>query len=566
MDPIVLQALEMLRQGACGEITGADFFRSSDYQAYAGGPVVPPQFRNGSYPFQDLGVHGLYLMEAFLGPIRNADIRYYASGIGDPNLVFDEWRALLECEKAPGQMYISWNVRPIQNEVIVHGTRGVMTIDCYLQTISLRKTYPAPKPVQRILGAGFGSLRMLWKVTANTIRFATGRLVPNPGIHLSVVKFHEALRRGESPPVPAEEGRRSIALLEEVSRRADADKFAYLAETTPLRPPRILVTGAGGFLGRALVNRLRAAGEPMRVMLRRPPATPLGHDVHVVYGDLGNPAAVERALQGIDTVFHVGAAMRGGNFEYSAGTIWGTRNVIEACERHGVSRLVYVSSMSVLDHAGHQPGAPVNESYPYEPRASERGLYTQTKLEAEKMVLQAAAGNRIHAVVLRPGQIYGPGAEHIPPSGTIGIAGRWLVVGSGNHYVPFVYVENVVDAMLLAAGADLPNGSVFQLVDPDGIRQRDYIEAVRGSGRVVRASYVPPWFLTIAAWGVKLLGKMLKRSVPLTPYRVRSITPLWPCDSTAAHTRLGWTPRVGLREGLAITFPPHAAMNATSRR
>ena len=59
------------------------------------------------------------------------------------------------------------------------------------------------------------------------------------------------------------------------------------------------------------------------------------------------------------------------------------------------------------------------------PRA--RGLYTQTKLEAEKMVL-AAAADRIHAVVLRPGQIYGAGAEKIPPSGTIGIAGRWLVV------------------------------------------------------------------------------------------------------------------------------------------
>jgi hypothetical protein len=59
----------------------------------------------------------------------------------------------------------------------------------------------------------------------------------------------------------------------------------------------------------------------------------------------------------------------------------------------------------------------------------------------------------------------------------------------------------------------------------------------------------------MAAWGVELLGKALKRPVPLTPYRVRSITPLWPCDSTAAHTQLGWTPRVRIAEGMAITFP-----------
>src|SRR4051794_39204873 len=90
MDPIVLRALKLVRDGALGDVTGADFFRSSDYPAFAGGPNMPPHFRTGSYPFQDLGVHGLYLIEAFLGPIRHADIRYYASGLGDPNLVFDE--------------------------------------------------------------------------------------------------------------------------------------------------------------------------------------------------------------------------------------------------------------------------------------------------------------------------------------------------------------------------------------------------------------------------------------------------------------------------------------------
>src|SRR5581483_9407778 len=85
MDPVVLKALDLVQEGAIGEVRGVEFLRSSDYQAYAGGPVLPPQFRNGSYPFQDLGVHGLYLMEAFLGPIQRADTRYYASGAGDPN-------------------------------------------------------------------------------------------------------------------------------------------------------------------------------------------------------------------------------------------------------------------------------------------------------------------------------------------------------------------------------------------------------------------------------------------------------------------------------------------------
>jgi nucleoside-diphosphate-sugar epimerase len=451
-------------------------------------------------------------------------------------------------------MYISWNVRPMQNELIVHGTRGVLHVDCYLQTLSLRKTYPAPKPVQRILGAGLNSLGMLWNVTANTIRFATGRLKPWPGIHVSVVKFHEALHNGTPPPVPAEEGRRIIALLEDVSRRADADRCAYLAEAPPVHAPRVLVTGAGGFLGRALVNRLRAEGEPLRLLLRRPAHEPPPSDLHIVYGDLGNPAVVDHAVEGMDIVFHLGAAMKGGPSKFHSSTIWGTRNIVDACIRHG-ARLVYVSSLSVLDHAGHVSDTPVTEDSPYEPHADWRGLYTQTKLEAEGMVLEAAAG-RIRAVVLRPGQIYGPGSEHVPPSGTINLGGRWLVAGSGDHYVPLVYVENVVDALLQAAQADLPSPALFHLVDPVGIRQKDYIAYVQRSGRPVRVSYVPAWLLTAAGFGVELLGKLLKRPVPLTPYQVKSITPLWPCDCTAAHTRLQWTPRVSVQDGMRRTFGP----------
>lgn len=553
MDPIFLRALDMLRNGACGSVMGVDFFRSSDYPPYAGGPTIPPQYRKGSYPFQDLGVHALYLLEAFLGEIRQADIRYYASG-KDPNLFFDEWRALVECQSGPGQIYISWNVRPIQNELVIHGTKGVMYVDCYLQTLVVRKTYPAPKAIQRILGAWATSMGLLVKVTANAVRFVTKRLLPSPGIHVSVVKFYEALRDGVAPPVPAEEGRRIVALLQEVSERADAEKIARLCEAAPARPPRILVTGSSGFLGRALLKRLREKGEALRLLVRRPTREFEGDPaIHLVYGDLGDPAAVDRAVDGVDVVYHVGAAMKGGPMEFECGTVWGTKNIVAACQKHGVKRLVYVSSMSVLDQAGHRPGTAVQEASATEPHPEKRGAYTQTKLTAERIV-QEAARQGLPAVILRPGQIFGPGAEKVPPSGTIGLGGRWVVVGPGNLPLPLVYVDDVVDALVLAELAGTP-GEIFQLVDRETVTQKEYAAAAkRKFGNALRVQFMPKPVLMTLAVGVEILEKLLKRPLPLSRYRVRSLRPLWPCDCSAAEIRLGWQPRVGVREGLRRTY------------
>ena len=212
MDPIVLEALRLTEGGACGDILAVDFLRSSSYPPYAGGPM-PAHYREGGYPFLDIGVHGLSLLEAFLGPIRDLDVHHHSTG-RDPHLTFDEWHALVRCEKAIGHLYLSWNVQPMQNELIIHGTHGVMHVDCCLQICTLRKRLPGPKIAQRIASAVTTSASTIGKVAANVLRFSTGRLLPSPGIRASVVKFYEALHQDVAPPVTAEEGRRVVAWAE----------------------------------------------------------------------------------------------------------------------------------------------------------------------------------------------------------------------------------------------------------------------------------------------------------------------------------------------------------------
>ncbi|MDH4038189.1 MAG: Gfo/Idh/MocA family oxidoreductase [Candidatus Krumholzibacteria bacterium] len=552
-DPVVLKAIDMARSGACGDILAVHSIRSSDYPTYAGGPLPAP-YRQGSYPFRDLGVHSMYLVEAFVGEIQKLEVKWYETG-RDPMLTFDEWRAYAECENGTGSIYISWNTRPIQSELEVHGTRGVIRVDRFLQVCEMNRTLPGPKAIGNIINGYRAALRRSFRIPINLVRFMTGSLKPSPGIYNCVQAFHFALRNNKPLPVPPQEGRRMIAWVGQTCTAADDDKQARLhAEVSRELPPaRVLVTGGAGFLGRPLVERLLARGDSVRLLLRRPPAEPLPDGVAVVYGSLGQPDVVDRAVEGVEVVYHVGAAMRGGAAEFEQGTVWGTRNVVDSCLRYRVKRLVYVSSLSVVDHAGHSSGVAVTENTAYEPHPDRRGVYTRTKMQAEKMVLDAIRERGLKAAIIRPGQIFGPGAERVTPNGVIGIAGRWIVAGNGSRALPLVYRDDVVDALLLAETSDAAAGQLINVVDPTHVTQNEYLRHCR-TVEGVRINRVPVWLLMIGATGIEILGEILKREVPLTRYRIRSLKPLSPFDVTKAKNLLGWSPHVGVGEGLKRTF------------
>jgi predicted dehydrogenase/nucleoside-diphosphate-sugar epimerase len=550
-DKTVLEAAELVRKGVLGKLVAVHFIRSSEYPPYAGGPLLAP-YRQGSYPFRDLGVHGLYLIELFLGPVKDLRVRAFETG-QDPFLTFDEWRAELDCRDGTGYMFLSWNSRPVQNELLIHGTRGVLHVDCFLHTCELSRTMPGPRHIGMAITGMRNAIRKSFQVPWSMVRR------PLPGIYRSVQEFYRALQAAKPAPVPAEEGRNAVAWIERACVEADGAKAERLrGQAAPrLQPARILVTGGAGFLGSALVERLRGTGDPVRLLLRRPPAAGspadperAGGAISIVYGSLGQPDVVDAAMAGIELVYHLGAATQGGPAAFEQATIWGTRNVVDACLKHGVKRLVYVSSLSVVDHVGHRTGDPVTEDSPLEPFPARRSLYTQSKFEAERMVRQASKERGLPVVVLRPGKIFGPGAERAAPNGVINFAGWWTVAGGGSRNVPFVFVADVLDALIEAAVRPEAVGETVNLVDTTPVDQNEYIRHARPS-RVVR---VPVVALMTGAWMVELLGKILKRKPPVTRYNIRSLKPLYPFDVSRAEHVLGWRPRVGTREGLRRTF------------
>lgn len=268
-----------------------------------------------------------------------------------------------------------------------------------------------------------------------------------------------------------------------------------------------LVTGGGGFLGRYLVEQLLARGDRVRVFARGdyPEIGDLGAEL--VRGDIQDATAVSAAVQGCDTVFHT-AAIPGiwGPWElyYGINTV-GTQHVIQACQGHGVSRLIYTSSPSVIYDG--QPHENIDETIPY----PEEYLchYPHSKMLAERAVLAAADGKTLATCALRPHLIWGPRDNHlIPRLIRRAQTGKLRRVGDGSNRVSVAYVENVAAAHLQACDKLKPgsavDGQAFFINEPEPVNLWQWID------ELLALADLPPVKKTISAKAAYRAGAMLE--------------------------------------------------------
>lgn len=319
---------------------------------------------------------------------------------------------------------------------------------------------------------------------------------------------------------------------------------------------RALVTGGGGFLGGAIVARLLDRGWEVRSFARGSYAELEARGVEVLRGDITDPVAVETAAAGSDVVFHVAARVGVGGpaGPYRAANVGGTSNVIAACRRQGVGRLVFTSSPSVVHGGGDLAGA--DESLPYP--AHHLAAYPATKAKAERLVL-AADGPSLATTALRPHLVWGPGDTHLVP-GLLARArsGRLRFVGDGSARIDATYVDNAAEAHVLAAerlAADgAPAGRAYFIANGEPVPLRELVNAILATAGLPAVTGTVPYPVAHAAGAVaELAWRLARRSddPPLTRFVARQLaTDHW-FDLSAARRDLGYRPEVTTQEGLA---------------
>ena len=320
---------------------------------------------------------------------------------------------------------------------------------------------------------------------------------------------------------------------------------------------KILVTGGGGFLGQTLCRGLVERGHQVISFNRGhyPALAALG--VGQVQGDLADAHALTHAADGVEAIFH-NAAKAGawGSYKsYYSANVVGTQNVLDACRRHGIAKLVYTSTPSVTHRATHPVEGGTADNVPY--GEDFQAPYAETKAIAEKAVL-AANSDALATIALRPRLIWGPGDQQILPRLVERAnAGRLRIVGDGSNPVDTTYIDNAAQAHFdafehLAVGAACAGRAYFISngePKPMGELINALLEAA-GAPRVEKhLSFKAAYRIgTVCETLWKILP--LKGEPPMTRFLAEQLSTAHWYDMAPAARDFGYRPRVSFDEGI----------------
>jgi nucleoside-diphosphate-sugar epimerase len=328
---------------------------------------------------------------------------------------------------------------------------------------------------------------------------------------------------------------------------------------------KILVTGASGFLGRAVVERLLAHGEFEIRCFVRPSSDLTGLDevrarhprarLEYMVGNLASSDDAHRAVDGIEMIFHLAAGMRGLPASIFVDSVVASKCLCDAV-RNRLRRIVLLSSLGVYGTSALGTDHLIEEGTKLDSQPEKRNVYFQAKIWQERLFRALAAEGRVDLVVVRPGVLYGKGNPSQGFPSRVGIAiGNCLVMLGGTHTLPLSHVTNCAEAVVVAGLSPTASGRSYNVVDDDLPTGREYVKGYRQKVKKVPAIDLP---FPLAMMLSELVEKYHARShgqIPavLTPYETSTMCKGHRFDNRNIKT-LGWQQIVPTVEAMRETF------------
>ena len=313
---------------------------------------------------------------------------------------------------------------------------------------------------------------------------------------------------------------------------------------------RVLVTGATGFLGGAIARRLRDLGRDVAGLGRSPErGDALERDgIPFLEADVRDAAAVARAVEGCERVVHCAAVYHEQKLSpasFLAINAGGTENVLAACGKAGVARLVHVSTVNVY---GRLRTTPATEDHPF----GDLNPFQRSKVEAERRVWSAPADLRRRVAVVRPSGIYGPGDPKFPNMYRALARGRFAWVGPCRTRYHATFRDDAVDGIVRALDAENAGGRAYNLAGPRAVTLREFVlAAARAVGAPPPRLRVPLWPVRAAAFACEMLCRPFGIDPPLHRRRLTFFTVDHAYAIDRARAELGYDPKTDVDEGHA---------------
>lgn len=312
---------------------------------------------------------------------------------------------------------------------------------------------------------------------------------------------------------------------------------------------KYLVTGASGYIGGHLVEKLSEIGMETIAFVR--PTSNIErlkslNNVEIRFGDLTDYSSVKRTVEGIQVVYHIGGLVNdwGDYQKFYQANFLGTENILKASLGASVKKFIYTSTIGVLNLSGRRT---IGEDDPY---GHGIGSYRRSKLEAEKLV--RSYSGIIPTVIIRPAVVYGPEDPQCTFR-SLKYARRRLLflVSGGKGYFPHLYIDNLVDALILASQNEAAVGEIFNLTDGVNTSTKDFfshLNQIVGKGKIhLSLPYPIAW---LGALFMDAFSRISHKPPLLSWTALEFLTLKCQFDISKSKEKLGFDPFIPLREGM----------------